>query len=232
MIHDTVFYNWKIGGEAGYGIMNTGGPLFAKTLLRAGYYIFIYSEYPSLIRGGHNTMQVAVSDKEVSGVYSQIDQLVALNAHTIVMHQDEVKKGGVVVYDEDEIKLKTQSSKLKTTTQNSKLVDSSRIPNLSGSHTVKKAKQETILRQDIKFIPINFTKIAEDIGGNKIMKNVAAVGASLRITNYDLPAGEAGLRITNLLDIAKEVIAGVFKSKGQTIIKANQMVLEAGYAAV
>ncbi|MEK9165294.1 MAG: 2-oxoacid:acceptor oxidoreductase family protein [Patescibacteria group bacterium] len=208
----TTFYNWKIGGEAGYGIMNTAGPIFAKTLLRGGFFVFIYSEYPSLIRGGHNTMQAAVSSKPINAVYSQLDQLVALNWHTVVMHQDEVKKGGVVIYD----------------------ADNSRMPPLTGTHTVKKAKNKVKLRQDIKFIPVNFTKIAEETGGDKIMKNVAAVGAALRQFKVQSPlqfGGQAKSKV-DLLEIGREVIEDVFESKGQGIVKANQRVLEAGYNSI
>jgi Pyruvate/2-oxoacid:ferredoxin oxidoreductase gamma subunit len=36
-------YLWKIGGEAGFGIM-TVGLSFAKIASRSGYYIFDYAE--------------------------------------------------------------------------------------------------------------------------------------------------------------------------------------------
>jgi len=56
--------NWKIAGEAGYGI-KASGLMFAKACARGGLQIFDYSEYPSLIRGGHNNYQVNVSEEEV-----------------------------------------------------------------------------------------------------------------------------------------------------------------------
>jgi len=49
-------FSWKIGGEAGFGIMTTG-LLFSKIASRLGYYILDYVEYPSLIRGGHNAYE-------------------------------------------------------------------------------------------------------------------------------------------------------------------------------
>ncbi|MCX6732835.1 MAG: 2-oxoacid:acceptor oxidoreductase family protein [Candidatus Roizmanbacteria bacterium] len=60
-------YTWKIGGEAGFGIMTTG-LLFSKIAARRGHYIFDFVEYPSLIRGGHNAYEVNVSDEPVSSV--------------------------------------------------------------------------------------------------------------------------------------------------------------------
>ena len=49
-------FSWKIGGEAGDGILNAGLAMFAKTCLRGGLEVFATAEYPSLIRGGHNRL--------------------------------------------------------------------------------------------------------------------------------------------------------------------------------
>ena len=66
-------YTWKIGGEAGFGIMTTG-LLFSKIAARRGYDIFDFVEYPSLIRGGHNAYEVAVSDAPVSSLKKEFAQ--------------------------------------------------------------------------------------------------------------------------------------------------------------
>ena len=55
--------NWRIGGEAGFGIVNAGH-MFARAASRAGLFAFANAEYPSLIRGGHNILDVRVSEKE------------------------------------------------------------------------------------------------------------------------------------------------------------------------
>src|SRR3989344_2342725 len=57
-------FTFKIGGEAGFGIM-TIGQVFSKTCTRSGYHIFDYVEYPSLIRGGHNVIETHFSKDEV-----------------------------------------------------------------------------------------------------------------------------------------------------------------------
>ena len=54
----------KIGGEAGFGIMTTG-LLLGKIATRSGYNAFEYAEYPSLIRGGHNVIEVRISSEEI-----------------------------------------------------------------------------------------------------------------------------------------------------------------------
>ena len=93
--------NWKIGGEAGYGIMTTG-LIFGKTCCRLGLNVFDYVEYPSLIRGGHNAYQINVS---ASLVYSQaqpVDLLVALNRETVIHHKDELSVQSAIIYDLDQ----------------------------------------------------------------------------------------------------------------------------------
>jgi len=96
---------WKIGGEAGYGIM-TAGMLLSKTCIRSGYHVFSNAEYPSLIRGGHNTLQVTFSNEKLFAHHETVDILIALNKETMELHSDEVSKNGIIIYDGEEIKLR------------------------------------------------------------------------------------------------------------------------------
>ena len=96
--------SWKIGGEAGYGIMTTG-LIFAKVCSRAGLRVFDHIEYPSLIRGGHNTYQVTAEVEEVFSHVEHVDLLVALNEETIDKHKEELAPGGGIIYDGDVIPL-------------------------------------------------------------------------------------------------------------------------------
>ena len=91
---------WKIGGEAGYGIMVTGLTM-SKIFSRLGYNVFDYPEYPSLIRGGHNSYQIRASVNKVNSPLKNIDVLVALNQDTVDMHFSELNAGGILIYDED-----------------------------------------------------------------------------------------------------------------------------------
>ncbi len=84
-------YLLKIGGEAGLGIMTTGR-LFGKYLSRKGYNVFGYVEYPSLIRGGHNTYEVHFSKDKVSSSKWEIDFLVCLNKETFEKHKKRLSK--------------------------------------------------------------------------------------------------------------------------------------------
>ncbi len=95
---------WKIGGEAGFGIMTTG-LLFAKACLRGGLNTFNYTEYPSLIRGGHNCMQVRVSDEEIHSQTKQVNILVALNMNGVTRHTEELADGAAIIYDSEDLTL-------------------------------------------------------------------------------------------------------------------------------
>ncbi len=95
----------KIGGEAGYGIMLTGR-IFAKACTRSGLNVYAYSEYPSLIRGGHNIMSIRASSEQIYSPVKTVNILIALNKETIDKHQKYLAPSGVIIYDSDEIKEK------------------------------------------------------------------------------------------------------------------------------
>lgn len=89
---------WKIGGEAGFGIM-VAGLTFSKALSRAGYHTVEINEYPSLIRGGHNTIAVTFSDEPVEAPYRPVHVLIALNKQTVDYHVSELADGASIVID-------------------------------------------------------------------------------------------------------------------------------------
>ncbi len=93
---------WKIGGKAGEGIMATG-LIFSQSCSRGGLHVFDINEYPSLIKGGHNTMQVRVEEREIFSQVKNVNVLVALNKETVFLHKDELSKGGGVIYDSAEV---------------------------------------------------------------------------------------------------------------------------------
>ncbi|MBI3573362.1 MAG: 2-oxoacid:acceptor oxidoreductase subunit alpha [Candidatus Kerfeldbacteria bacterium] len=94
-------FTWKIGGQAGFGVMATGASL-AKICVRAGLYIWDYSEYPSLIHGGHNTYQLYAAAREMAAPRYSIDLLVALNKETIDRHLGEMSPHGLIMYDQSD----------------------------------------------------------------------------------------------------------------------------------
>ncbi len=89
---------WKIGGEAGYGILSTG-KMFSKIMKEHGYHVFSTTEYPSLIRGGHNTFTVRAEDNPINSHSEKVDVLVALDELTFDKHKDELTDNGAIIYD-------------------------------------------------------------------------------------------------------------------------------------
>lgn len=96
--------NWKVAGYAGEGIMTTG-LLFSKACARHGLNIFDYTEYPSLIRGGHNTYQVLASHKPVHSQKKLLDLLIALNKNALSFHKQELNENSLVVFDQEDDKI-------------------------------------------------------------------------------------------------------------------------------
>lgn len=97
--------NWKITGAAGEGVKSTG-QLFSKTCLRSGLFTFDYTDYPSLIRGGHNTYQVKAANKKVYSQEKNLDVLVALNKNGLKLHSYELTKNTVIIADLEDLNLK------------------------------------------------------------------------------------------------------------------------------
>ena len=140
----------KIGGEAGFGIKAAGQTL-ARCFAQGGLHTFDLTEYPSLIRGGHNVFQVRVSPDPIYSQVGPVDILVALNAETLTRHVGEVVEGGALVYDPKTVTLEG-------------IVDPARMC----------------------AVAVPFDDIVKEAGGQKIMRNVAALGAVLGLTGYPL----------------------------------------------
>jgi len=92
-------YTVLFGGAAGDGVREAGVN-FGRLLTRMGYSVFVTADYPSLIRGGHNFTRVTFSAETVYSDYTALDVLVAFNAETVTLHKSEVKKGGIIVFDQ------------------------------------------------------------------------------------------------------------------------------------
>lgn len=98
-------FTWKIGGEAGFGI-NAAGAIFSKFVSRSGYYAFDYIEYPSLIRGGHNALEVVISSEDNQRfLENKIDCLVCLNKETYQKHSPWCHQKSLILYDQDDFKI-------------------------------------------------------------------------------------------------------------------------------
>lgn len=93
-------YSILIGGAAGQGI-ETVVELLEKIIKRSGFNIFTYKDYMSMVRGGHNFMQIRFSENEIFTYNNEIDLLFAMTAETITIHKDKVKTDGIIICDEN-----------------------------------------------------------------------------------------------------------------------------------
>lgn len=107
---DQTFFSIKIGGQAGQGIKSAGLTL-SKVATRSGFNIHTYTEFPSLIRGGHNVEQILISREDISTPLQKTDLLIALNQDTINKHAAELLPGSGAMFDADK---RIDTSKLVT----------------------------------------------------------------------------------------------------------------------
>ncbi|MBL7054080.1 2-oxoacid:acceptor oxidoreductase subunit alpha [Patescibacteria group bacterium] len=95
-------FTWRIGGEAGQGIMSSG-LLFSNFCVNSGYYIFDFNENPSLIRGGHNIYTTRVSSKKIQAHKKTIDVLIALNLDAIELNKKYLSSQSIIIANADKI---------------------------------------------------------------------------------------------------------------------------------
>lgn len=91
-------YSILIGGKAGDGI-DKAGMIIAYILNRLGYYLYIYRDYPSIIRGGHTFSIIRASKSKVFTHTDSVDVVLAMNKLTAEKHVTYLKPDSVLVYD-------------------------------------------------------------------------------------------------------------------------------------
>lgn len=94
-----------IGGQAGQGT-RLGGSLLAKIFNELGYFVYVYEDYQSLIRGGHNFSEIRVSQKENFARREKVNAILALDQNTVNLHKKRLSKNGLVIFNEDRVKEK------------------------------------------------------------------------------------------------------------------------------
>ena len=95
-------YSVLIGGKAGEGI-NTAGLSIAALFSRLGYRTYMYFDYPSLIRGGHNYAIIRASEKPTGATRTPVDVLLAFDQNGIEIHRERIHDGTTVIYDASQV---------------------------------------------------------------------------------------------------------------------------------
>ncbi len=150
----------RIGGPAGFGIKAAGQSL-ARVFARSGYETFDLTEYPSLIKGGHNSYHVRISDRPIHSHVLATDILVALDRSTVELHVSELTEGAAIIFDPGDF-------------------DAGEVAGVDQDRHC--------------LVPVPLGDIVRDVGGIKIMRNVAALGAVLGHMGFPLETLEASIR--------------------------------------
>ncbi len=92
-----------IGGKAGFGI-DKSSAIISYMINLLGWRVYVYRDYPSIIRGGHTFSIIRASEKKILSHEDKIDYLLALNQDTITFHKSRLKNNSIIVYDQDAVK--------------------------------------------------------------------------------------------------------------------------------
>ncbi|MDD4062578.1 MAG: 2-oxoacid:acceptor oxidoreductase subunit alpha [Candidatus Pacebacteria bacterium] len=98
-------YSIIIGGAAGLGSKKAGN-IIAQLFSGLGYKIYIYEDYQSLVKGGHNFSLVRASSKTVGAIKEKVDFVIALDELTSSIHSKQLKDKNNIIYNADKFSLK------------------------------------------------------------------------------------------------------------------------------
>ncbi|MSR67351.1 2-oxoacid:acceptor oxidoreductase subunit alpha [Candidatus Peribacteria bacterium] len=101
----------KIVGASGQGI-DSIGEIMAKALKRSGYCVFGYREYPSLIKGGHASYQLDISDEQIESTETCVNIVITLNHHGLERNLMDLKPGGILIHSTPDWSFPTEHRKL------------------------------------------------------------------------------------------------------------------------
>lgn len=92
-----------IGGKAGAGI-DKSATVIGRLLSRLGRHVYIYRDYPSIIRGGHTFSIIRSAQEKITTHRDKADVILALNQDTFDLHRQRLADGSAVIYDTDCVK--------------------------------------------------------------------------------------------------------------------------------
>ena len=103
--HSEVDFAIRIGGEGGEGVISAG-ELFAQVAARTAYHVFTYITYPAEIKGGFSMIQIRIRDGKIYSMGSSVDYLITFNQQAYDRTINDLKNGGTLIYDPDEVEIK------------------------------------------------------------------------------------------------------------------------------
>ncbi|MBT8379004.1 MAG: 2-oxoacid:acceptor oxidoreductase subunit alpha [Ignavibacteria bacterium] len=103
--HSETDFAIRIGGEGGEGVISAG-ELFAQVAARTAYQVFTYITYPAEIKGGFSMIQIRIKHEKIYSMGSTVDYLIAFNQQAYDVTIKDLKPGGTLIYDPDEVEIK------------------------------------------------------------------------------------------------------------------------------
>lgn len=94
----------RIAGEGGEGVISCG-ELFAQAAARTAYHVFTYITYPAEIKGGFSMIQIRIRSGRIYSIGSSVDYLIVFNQQAYDTTISDLKEGGILIYDPDEVEI-------------------------------------------------------------------------------------------------------------------------------
>ena len=94
----------RFAGEGGGGLV-TSAELLAQVTAQVGYHVKTYVTFPSQIMGGPTFAQARISTSPVLSYGDELHVLVAFDKEAYETHFDEVREGGVIIYNSEDFQL-------------------------------------------------------------------------------------------------------------------------------
>ncbi len=91
----------RFAGEGGQGVVTSAEGL-AQASTQVGYHALTYATFPSQILGGPTWTQARIRTEPVLSSGDEVDVLVAFNEEAYETHAEEVREGGVIIYNSDD----------------------------------------------------------------------------------------------------------------------------------
>ena len=94
----------RFAGEGGQGVVG-GSELMASAAAQSGYHVLTFSTFPSQIKGGPAWGQARISSEPVLTPGDYLDVLVAQNQYAYDFNVEELREGGIVVFNSEEFEI-------------------------------------------------------------------------------------------------------------------------------
>ena len=94
----------RFAGEGGQGVVG-GAELMASAAAQGGYHVLTFSTFPSQIKGGPAWGQARISSEPILTPGDYLDVLVAQNRYAYDHNVEDLREGGIVVFNSEEFEV-------------------------------------------------------------------------------------------------------------------------------